>query len=93
LLNHLAQERFGKQFNPDTGVVRFINPQKLRGGLEEIPAGREIDPHVSFFLSHNPGHAEGDELVCLTDLAPENLTAAGRRMMTSHSYATQSDHR
>jgi hypothetical protein len=93
LLNQLAQERFSKQFNPDTGVVRFINPQKLRGGLKEIPAGRENDPHVSFFLSHNPGHAEGDELVCLTDLGPENLTAAGRRMMTPQSYATQSDHR
>ena len=91
LLGQLAEERFGKQFNPDTGVVRFINPQKLRADLKEIPAGRERDPHVSFFISRNPGHAEGDELVCLTELCPENLTAAGRRMTGSH--VTHSDHR
>jgi len=93
LLEQLGRERFGDQFLADTGVVRFAHPQKLRAGLEKIPAGREHDPHVSFFLSHNPGHAGGDELVCLTELCPENLTAAGRRMMAPQSYATQSDHR
>jgi hypothetical protein len=93
LLNQLAGERFGKQFNPDTGVVRFINPQRLCVGLKEVPAGREHDPHVSFFLSNNPGHGSGDELVCLTELCPENLTAAGRRMMSPQSHAIQSDYR
>jgi hypothetical protein len=82
LLSHLASERFGTQFDSDSGVVRFANPQKLRFGLEQVPAGRGQDPHVSFFLSRNPGHVNGDELVCLTELSPGNLTAAGRRMMT-----------
>jgi hypothetical protein len=30
--------------------------------------------YVAFFLSRNPGHAAGDELVCLTELSPANLT-------------------
>jgi hypothetical protein len=90
LLDQLARKRFGKQFNSETGVVRFVNPQKLRADLKEIPAGREHDPHVSFFTSRNPGHAEGDELVCLAELCPENLTAAGRRMTRAH--VTHSDH-
>jgi len=80
LIDHLAAERFGRTYDPATGVVRFANPQRLRGALSEIPAGRMGDSHVAFFASRNPGHAEGDELVCLTELTPDNLTAAGRRM-------------
>ena len=51
LLDRLAQDKFGNQFNPATGVVRFENPQRLRTGLDEIPGlGRESDPHIEFFL-------------------------------------------
>lgn len=91
LLDQLARERFGTQFIQDAGIVRFVNPQRLQSGLKEIPAGRQFDPHISFFIARNPGHTVGDELVCLTELCPENLTAAGRRMTGSH--VTHSDHR
>lgn len=74
----LARERFGDLYKD--GVVRFPEPQKLRGDLAEIPPGRLRDPHVACFLEKNPGWAEGDELVCLTEIAESNLTAAGRRM-------------
>jgi hypothetical protein len=84
LLDQLSRERFGSQFDAPAGIVRFTSPQELRAGLERIPAGRELDPHTAFFLERNPGHARGDELVCLTELCPDNLTAAGRRMMPSH---------
>ena len=88
LLQQLALERFGPQFDSATGVVRFTNPQRLCAGLEQVPAGREQDPHTHFFLSRNSGHASGDELVCLTELCPLNLTAAGRRMMPTHELAS-----
>lgn len=88
LLNHLAHERFGEQFDSMAGVVRFMRPQKLCAELKEVPAGRETNPHTTFFLDRNPGHVNGDELVCLTELCPENLTAAGRRMMPTHELAS-----
>jgi hypothetical protein len=93
LLDRLAGEHFGAQFNSATGIVRFANPQKLRAGLSAVPDGRKDDPHISFFLSRNPAHANGDELVCLTRLCPENLTSAGRRMMAPQLHATNSNHR
>ncbi len=93
LLDQLARDKFGNQFNSATGVVRFEHPQKLRSGLDEIPAGRETDPHIEFFLNRNPGHAQGDELVCLTELCRENLTAAGRRMMPAHPNELAGSHR
>jgi hypothetical protein len=92
LLDQVSRERFGSQFKSDTGIVRFTHPQRLRAGLQIIPPGRERDSHTAFFLERNPGHANGDELVCLTELNPENLTAAGRRMMPSKSNEMVSHH-
>lgn len=92
LLNQVARERFGEQFNSTKGIVRFAHPQRLRKLLQIIPPGREQDAHTAFFLERNPGHANGDELVCLTELSPENLTAAGRRMMPSKPNEMVSHH-
>ena len=83
LLDFLASERFGPQYDPQKGIVRFNHPQQLRDDLKQIPAGKNTDPHVAFFLERNPGHVFGDELVCLTELVDENLTPAGRRMVES----------
>jgi hypothetical protein len=83
LVDQLAADRFGSQYSSGEGIVRFERPQRLRGELARVPSGRVADPHVAFFTRHNPGAAQGDELVCLTELKPENLTCAGRRMVNS----------
>jgi hypothetical protein len=85
LCDHLALERFGEQYDSRGGLVRFSHPQRLLGSLKSIPEERSADPHVAFFLVRNPGHSLGDELVCLTELCPENMTAAGRRMAAPQS--------
>lgn len=82
LLRYLAIERYGTSFDAASGIVRFPRPQRLRGPLAFVPAGRAADPHVAFFLARNPGHAAGDELVCLTEISEGNLTAAGFRMVS-----------
>ena len=81
LLDHLSRERFGARYDAIQGIVRFDAPQRLRSRLLEVPVGRELNPHVAYFLSRNPQHCNGDELVCLTELDDSNLTAAGRRMI------------
>jgi hypothetical protein len=78
-MDQLAGERFGSRYDPAAGTVRFECPQRLREAHAGIPPGRLSDPHVAFFATRNPGHGAGDELVCLTELSPRNLTAAGRR--------------
>ncbi|HYC09010.1 MAG TPA: hypothetical protein VEC10_05185 [Steroidobacteraceae bacterium] len=76
----LAGALFGAGYDAHAGVVRFDSPQPLRPELSRIPESRLADPHVRFFASANPGHADGDELVCWTRLTHDNLTAAGTRM-------------
>jgi hypothetical protein len=80
LLDALAAERFGGLYDAATGTVRFPRPQVLAPELLDVPEGRRLDPHIAFFLARNPGYVRGDELVCLTRIDDDNLTAAGRRM-------------
>ena len=77
LLDHLACARYGGSYDAAAGIVRFPHPQRLRA----LPAARAKDAHVAFFHAQNPGHADGDELACLTEISEANLTAAGRRMI------------
>ncbi|HVT89502.1 MAG TPA: hypothetical protein VHD56_11660 [Tepidisphaeraceae bacterium] len=81
MLSDLASQRFGPQFCPERGIVRFENPQRLRPQFSVVPEGRRDDPDVEFFIQQNPGFVQGDELVCIADLSPENLTPAGRRVV------------
>ncbi len=81
LLDELAGIKFGAEYHREDGVVRFAEPAPLRPGVAEIDETRLRDPHVAFFAHANPGHSRGDELVCLAELAPSNLTPAGRRFL------------
>lgn len=80
LIDNLATERFGDRYDFHSGVVKLDHPQQLRDQLAGIPAERLTDPHIRFFDQRNPGHINGDELVCLTEICEDNLTCAGQRM-------------
>mgnify|MGYP001595070906 CR=1 FL=1 len=81
ILDHLAAERFGLDYRRDLGIVRFTNgATPLREGVAEVTVERLQDPYITFYVARNPGHAHGDELVCLTQIHTANFTAAGRRM-------------
>ncbi|ANV87195.1 hypothetical protein AWQ22_06810 [Picosynechococcus sp. PCC 7117] len=82
-MKELADHQFGDLYDSDHGVVRFPNPQILSPELKIIPENRRKNPHISFFEKSNPGHSDGDELVCLTDLSETNMTKAGLRMVAT----------
>jgi hypothetical protein len=82
LLNHLATELAGTQFHPSDGVIRFQHgASPLRPGVADPAEWRRGDPHTAFFLDRNPGHTNGDELVCLAEICDDNLTRGGRRIL------------
>ncbi len=71
LAGRVAASMFGDCWKPAEGVIRFSASQgHLRG---ELLAEREKNPWVRFFLQRNPGHANGEELVCLTEMDETNL--------------------
>ena len=82
LIDHVATELFGSEYCRKTGVVQFERgATPLRAGVAEVDESRRRNPHVAFFLDRNPGHVRGDELVCLAEIHPDNITPAGMRMV------------
>ena len=81
LLDMLGEQKFGPQYDPRRGIIRFVDATPLRPGVADLTERRLRDPHVAFFVSANPGHVQGDELACLAELSRDNLTPAGRRML------------
>jgi hypothetical protein len=82
LMDTLAEKLFGSEYLKDLGVVRFsTGATPLLKDLAEVDEGRLDDPHIAFYMQKNPGHIQGDELVCLTRIADDNYTPAGKRML------------
>lgn len=81
ILDAFAGSRYPREYDPVRGVVRLLDATPLRAGVADVTPQRLADPDIAFFVEANPGHADGDELACLTEIAPDNLTRAGRRML------------
>lgn len=74
LIDFLAQTRFAKHYRADLGILHFERSHgHLREDWASISEHQLRKPDVRFFLERNPGYAHGDELVCLTELSPDNL--------------------
>ena len=84
ILDTLGQQKFGDQFLPGSSIVRLRPATPLRAGVAEVTERRLRDSQVAFFTRMNPGHADGDELACLTEISRSNLTRAGERMVGVH---------
>jgi hypothetical protein len=70
----LAARWFGRCFDATRGVVRFGAPHyRVRHGIAPIDRDAARMPDIAFFAAHNPGHADGDELVCLGELRARDL--------------------
>lgn len=84
--DRLARERYGDRYHD--GVVHLESGTALRPALAAAGDTRaKVDPHTAWFLEANPGHVRGDELVCLVEIDPDNLTSAGRRVLRAIPFA------
>ena len=80
LMDAMAVERFGHNYDPKTGVVRLDVPSVLKDKFRDIPENRMTDPNIAYFAERNPGHLQGDELLCFAELSESKLTRLGKRM-------------
>lgn len=81
IIDALAELKFPLEYDSHRGIIRLSQATPLQSNVAEITKRRLKDPHVAYFLQANPGHIQGDELACLTEITPGNLTRAGRRML------------
>jgi len=81
LARRVAAERYGIQFQEQEWIVRPDPPaDRLRPEYAAIPAHRQRDAHVQFYLKANPGYRSGDELVSIAHVSYENFTRAMSRL-------------
>lgn len=81
LMDRLGADLFGEDYGCDKGIVSFpLSRGQLRPEWAEPPDEVMSRPEVRFFLHRNPGYRQGDELLCLTELTPENLRPLARRL-------------
>jgi hypothetical protein len=74
LMRSLAETKFGDCYDPESGVVTFgPGSPAVKSGVADVTDDLFKDPHVAFFVKANPGHARGDELVCLARFHEDNL--------------------
>lgn len=77
MLNVLASERFGRQYDPITGVIRYDTAHEhVRRGLAPLTEETMRNPHVRFFAERNPGHEAGEELACVALVRTIDLVRA-----------------
>src|SRR5437016_3275828 len=81
LMHSLGESRYGDRYNPATGLIDEVAPlDRLRPEIDSAP-GRARNRHVAYFIDRNPRYAGGVELLCLTEIAAENMRSFARREM------------
>lgn len=74
LADHLAQERFGTDYDAASGLVRFAESRgHLQQAIAEASPEEMSKPGTQFFLQRNPDYRLGHELVCLCELELHNM--------------------
>lgn len=84
LRDELASWQFGPDFNPETGLLEFSESHGHLKPHIAHPGANELNrPETRFFLQQNPHFLQGHELVCLCELAEENLKPLAARIFNS----------
>jgi hypothetical protein len=81
-LRELATRWFGSQYDAARGVLRFEGQHyRVRDGVAPIDRTAAAHPDIAFFAERNPGHVEGEELVCLTEIRLRDLARSVGRIL------------
>lgn len=81
LMDSLASQVYGPAWRPDRGIVARSGQKRMRETAAPLILARDSDPNLEFFARSNPGHAEGDMLVCLCPLSLGNWVSLARNLL------------
>jgi hypothetical protein len=81
LIDQLATGLYGPDWQPARGVVTRSGQKRMRISAAPLVLGPGTDPDLEFFANANPGHAEGDMLVCLCPLTLSNWFSLARKAL------------
>jgi len=81
LIDHLATQVYGPAWRPARGIAVRSGQKRMRETAAPLILARDSDPHLEFFARANPGHAEGDMLICLCPLTLPNWLSLAHKAL------------
>ncbi|NML47455.1 hypothetical protein HHL11_27140 [Ramlibacter sp. G-1-2-2] len=82
-MDHYGRLRYGEDWG-EAGIVRRSPHKRLLPGTARVDADKLRNPDIAYYVEANPGHAEGDMLLCICPLNWANwwgiLSRAAGRM-------------
>ncbi len=81
LINQLATGMYGPAWRPARGLVVRSGQKRMRETAAPLVLHPGASPDLQFFARMNPGHAEGDMLVCLCPLTLSNWLSVARKAL------------
>jgi hypothetical protein len=85
LIDHLATQVYGADWQPATGLVAASGRKRLREETAPVTSTLLQIADVAFFARANPNHTTGEMLVCLCPLSAKNWLSAGTRALARAS--------
>jgi hypothetical protein len=81
LVDALAKQKFGSDYNPETGIVEFAESRgHLNPDIAYPTESEKTRDSVRFFLKKNPNYLRGHELVCLCEISEQNMKPLTKRI-------------
>ena len=69
IMDAYAKALYGEEYDPVSGVIRYRHTKdKLREGVADIDEHRLKNRDIAYFSERNPGHVNGEDLVCLAKI-------------------------
>ena len=81
LMNQLSTQTYGPAWRPARGLAVRSGQKRLRASAAPLVLRADAGPELQFFARVNPGHAEGDMLICLCPLTPSNWLSVARKAL------------
>ncbi len=81
LMDQLAVEIYGSGWRPASGLVLRSGRKRLLDTTAPLTESELADPDIRFFANANPGHDQGDMLICLCPLNLANWISVIRKAL------------
>jgi hypothetical protein len=87
LMDQLATHLYGPAWRPARGIAVRSGQKRLRATAAPLVITSDSSPDIRYFAAANPGHAEGDMLMCLCPLTLRNWLSVGRHALARRQRA------
>lgn len=82
IMDAFGRLKYPDRYDAGRGIITSDgNTDRVKDGIAPLTEKHLQDPNLAFFARKNPGHEEGEELVCIVRAAFDNLQPPTQQML------------